>query len=65
MDIFFNWRVMFGYLDNWEVNQSDNPDVKIGSFSHFNKNSSPKIVAPPHQTSRCVLSRVLLACGSM
>jgi hypothetical protein len=34
MDIFFNWRGMFGYLDNWKVDQSDDPDVKIGSFSN-------------------------------
>jgi hypothetical protein len=28
-------------------------------------NTLPKIVAPPSQTSRCVLSHVLLACGDM
>ena len=29
------------------------------------KRPSPKIVAPPRQASRCVLSRVLLSYGAM
>ena len=42
-----------------------------GQVSHFNKTTlcrsrnSPKIVAPPRQTSHCVLSRELLAYGAM